>query len=638
MRIFTKENVAVNNEHKKRFTDRLQFLGIIGPFVITLTLMTVLFRGSLKNWYLFAVTLVGLPLCWKLGLKGLLTTLGLLVLSFFCMFPLFLHTEVLWQMGASISLGLGLFISHQGFEEIKDIMADLQIESESRLDNLIELDNQFKNSQKEWSVLEEEFRARVEDKDLFIQKQSEQINNLGKGNEIIENELHRMQKVNRQNIEEIELINSQRSMLEVDLMKLKEVVANFESELGHSQTDREKKYIEDNRHLTQLNHDLKEKIYQLENILNEKANHEHSLSQEAMDYEERIRKLESAVREKMALVEELHEAIIKNETQITAQQSALANNNEQIASYEHQLLSYKKAVSDRDQKIGELNQLQRDRLQDINSLQKQILDLNQRIKELEHQNEATVASLKGEAAEHEMKIQAHHTEIETLYQELEEKGAELNKFIAQNNELEQTLRQYEEQIAEFHKVDSESAQLKKQELTALNDARFALFQANLDNERLRAQISSPEIKSVPVNAEAKNLEFRNKHWLHELESLLKQNTFRKIDLQHLPKELSQEIVTLNQTKALYNQLRTQFDDKNKALEDSREKMFKLETQLEKLKKQRDQELLENTKFEKELEQAMVLKEQEVKVAEGEVIALNAIIDQLLDELKTSKQS
>lgn len=235
-------------------------------------------------------------------------------------------------------------------------------------------------------------------------------------------------------------------------------------------------------------------------------------------------------------------------------------------------------------------------------------------------------------AAQQKRINSKNLEVEVLHRELEEKGAELNKLIQRNSEADQAIEMYEEKVRDLRNEIDEKAKISHKDLTDLNEARFALFQADLDKKRLKKDLTNQDAKQpvLPV------VRPTNKHWLIQLQSILTQTKYRKVELENLPKDLKQEIVTLNQSKALYSQLRKQFEDKNKVLEEVREKLFKAESQLEKLKKQRDNALLEESAFEDELEKSLIVKNEEIQLVEDEVASLNLLVSELLQELEQEK--
>lgn len=621
----------MSTNYKKNFTDRLQFLGVVGPFVIILTLFCVLLRGSFKGWYLFFVTLAALPMSWKWQTKGFFASLGALAISYLSMYPFFESGDRLWQMGGCLSLALGLFITHLGFEEIKAMLLDLQIESQSRLDNLIELDDQLKRAKKDWDLSEEEYLAQKADKDQLIQKLSLEADSLEQASQLMDKELKHLQQLNLKYLDQIEKSSQQISKLEVEQLRASEMLQTAQHELALSITDREvsqQNQIEENEFLIQK---LNMEIFELEEKFEAQTEQESSLSQQAREYAQEMQKLEELLRDKVSEIYELHHALAIKETETLNFQREIEKRQRALLDKEKDILHNKTQIDERDQTINEFSKKNRDLEQNLLMSQANIEEMKAKIRKLELLKSELDKSQEYMQSSLEQKTKMKNLELEELNNELKQKRAQMTRLMERNNELGQAITMYEERTLALEMQNQENEKLSYSKLTEFNDARFALHQANLDKERLKKELGEIQEKGKS------NLEKKpSKHWLLQLESILKQNSFRKVDLQHLPKDLSQEIVTLNQTKALYKQLREQFEDKNKTLEEIRDKLFKAESQFEKLKKQCEQDQAKESELESELQKNLFIKDQEVKIAEDEVLSLNEIIGSLLSEIEKVK--
>ena len=124
----------------------------------------------------------------------------------------------------------------------------------------------------------------------------------------------------------------------------------------------------------------------------------------------------------------------------------------------------------------------------------------------------------------------------------------------------------EHELKEEQQGKAQEKQLN--ELKKLNEARFSLFQANLDKERLNNHTQHP----------VSNLN-SGKHWIKQLENFLVINKDKKIDFTQVPKDLSCEIISYRHLKTLYKQLRSQFEEKNKVLETTRAQYYQLENSI-----------------------------------------------------------
>lgn len=529
-------------------------------------------------------------------------------------------------MGASMSLAMGLFTTFLGFEEIKMMMMDLQIESQSRLDNLIELDDKFNRSQKDWDLSEENFKSEVREKNFLIEKLSGEADSLEKTTQMMEAQLSKLQTQNNDYIHEIEQKGKLKSRIEMELLEKKEELSKLKNELSLSQSEREGELQSENEKLSYRVNELEGQIYEIEDKVHQQEEFELNMNKEANLYEENFKKMEDSLREKMSEIYELRELLNVREKDVSKQQEEISSLTKKMEAKEHDLLDSKMQISERERKISEGQQKIRDLEQDLNMSKRSLEQTEMSLKTVQEK----LAGKESIALALEEKLKSKNKEIESLYQDLEAEGQKINDYLEREKKTALSAQNYEAKMIEIQIQLEEEKKKQFKELAKLNEARFALFQADLDKERLRAELFSKE-KEIPPKEKKPS-----RHWFLEIESILKQEKPRKIDLEKLPKDLSNEIVTLNQTKAMYKQLRLQFEEKNKVLDEVREKLFKAETELEKLSKRREEELASDSKLENELEKDLFVKEQEISSIEEEVQDLNQFIQSLLEELEESQ--
>lgn len=618
----------MREDYKKNFTDRLQFLGVVGPFILIMTFMCLLLRGSFKGWYLLAGTLVGLPVCWKWRWKGFWgTVLGLFSL-YLVMYSSFVGSETIWQFGALVSIILGLFVTHQGYEEIKAMMFDLEIESQSRLENLIELDDQLKRSQKDWDEAEGDYREQISEKDKMITRLSLEVDTYEHSSQIIQNELKELQALNLSYLDQIEKNASQISKAKTDSISAQHEVELVQQQLALSSSERESKQSDYINELLSEIERLGAQIDDLSESLLIQSRHESSLAQQADDQGEQLVRLETLVSEKTAHICDLENRLVNQSAALKDQQEATENLNQALEEKEQQIETIQSQIRDRDERLADAAEKQKEIEHELSLARENLQIRDQQTQVLKSSKEELNNSYEYLKSSMDQKLKMKQSELEQLQNQVSQNQQRLKVLSDRQLDHEGTVKLYEERVLELEEELIEQQKTQSRYLSELNDARFALEQANMDLERLREAKS--QIVEEPKVEEAKP----SKHWLLQLQSILKQSSFKKIDWQHLPKDLSQEIVTLNQTKALYKQLREQFEEKNKVLEDARAKLFKAETQVEKIKKQRDQELASESELENNLQKSLFVKDEEIKTAEEEVLALNQMVTSLLQELET----
>jgi chromosome segregation ATPase len=204
--------------------------------------------------------------------------------------------------------------------------------------------------------------------------------------------------------------------------------------------------------------------------------------------------------------------------------------------------------------------------------------------------------------------------------ELEERKAHYEVLCKEKESLYDELKRKEE---EFQKIQEQEEHLRDKqfdELKKLNDARFALYQASLDKERLKNQVRSSEIKEIAPAP---------KHWLKQLEQLLKGENIKNVDFSLLPRDLSNELLTLHETKALYKQLRGQFDEKNEILEEARAELYRAETEIEELTKAKEELDQKGSEPERYLERELLEKQEELTCMQLEVEVLSYLMKEAL---------
>ncbi len=611
-------------ENQKKIQDRFQFLGLVGPLIILLTLFCTLLKGSPKSGYLFLMPLVGLPLCWKWRWKGFTGAIGGLLLLLIILYPHFHPNERLWQIGAAFSLGLGLFTTFMGFEEIKNILLKLHLESQSRLDNLIDLDEKLKLSEETWKYEEAELQNQLEKKTESLKREQEELNSLEKMSAALRSELEGQQTANQSLLEEVENKAREISGLEQSTLKASEYSKTVERKLEQSQGDREHIILRDLELLRGNLQQKEEEIALLNDRLDDERQQQIDLDGKVAKKEEAFQNMQEALRQKVSFIQELHEKLLLREQDLKKQKDEINGLLQAINQKEHEVLTIKSGLNERDFQIQKLNQKLRDTTQDLTVARSKIEEKKLQMKTIELKSEQVVSNLENTLKTSEIQLKHNTEELERQQHNLERKEAQIDSL---TQDKESLVEQYECRLIELEEVRSKEDELVSRqfdELKKLNDTRFALYQASLDKERLKKAIVSPT--ETP------------KHWLLQVEQLLKGDRSKRFDFSAFPKELSRDLLTLNQTKALYKQLRTQFDEKHEALEEARRELYKAETEENKRSKQSEHQNLNESPQERILEEDLSSKAEEIHCMESEVEVLNGLVLKLMKELETASST
>ncbi|MBN4066923.1 hypothetical protein JYU14_02450 [Simkania negevensis] len=159
---------------EKKLENRVQFWAVLGPFSIILGLFVSFLKPSVQGLYLPFTIMVGIPLCLLWQKKGLMITLTLIFLSVALNFHNIPIEDRFWQAGLAIVMALSFFVTTLSFEEVATSMKRMRKESESRLKNLLFLDEKLKSTGLQWHHDRENFSVKlkqmVTDADRVITK------------------------------------------------------------------------------------------------------------------------------------------------------------------------------------------------------------------------------------------------------------------------------------------------------------------------------------------------------------------------------------------------------------------------------------------------------------------------------------
>ncbi len=132
----------------KNVINQFRFWVILGPLVMLLTFFAALVKVSTPYLLIPSVALVGLPLSWRGKLPGLALTLSLFAGTMAYYYPMFSVDERFWQVGLCMAFSIACVIIALCSEETEGLLDAVELESESRLDNLRLIDEKFKVAKK----------------------------------------------------------------------------------------------------------------------------------------------------------------------------------------------------------------------------------------------------------------------------------------------------------------------------------------------------------------------------------------------------------------------------------------------------------------------------------------------------------
>jgi chromosome segregation ATPase len=134
---------------ERKVENQVQFWALLGPFVVLLSIAILLFKVS-DHWYIPLSALVGIPLCVKWQMKGMAASLVLLSILLLSNYQDLELGERYWHIGLSLAMAFSFIILTLSLEEAQGLLQKLQLESDSRLENFIKLDQKWKEAEAVW--------------------------------------------------------------------------------------------------------------------------------------------------------------------------------------------------------------------------------------------------------------------------------------------------------------------------------------------------------------------------------------------------------------------------------------------------------------------------------------------------------
>lgn len=129
---------------EKSIQQQVQFWGAIGPLMTIFTLLVCMMKHSVLQYGFPISLLIAIPLCWKWKFRGLAISLGVLLSIIAYHFFGIPMEEKLWFVGISFAAIASLIITTLSFDEVTQLIDSVQIESKSRLETLLKLDENLR--------------------------------------------------------------------------------------------------------------------------------------------------------------------------------------------------------------------------------------------------------------------------------------------------------------------------------------------------------------------------------------------------------------------------------------------------------------------------------------------------------------
>lgn len=164
------EEADIQTEDKV-LTGRVQFWTLLGPWLIVATVLVAVLKPEAPSTLAF-LAVGGMLVCWKYRMGGLWFSLAAIILFELITLSSVQVHERFWYVGTGISLALALAVTTMALEEIRELAERLSIESDSRLEALVQADDRLKVHEQAWKEERQAFLDKAkEDQEVIISTQ-----------------------------------------------------------------------------------------------------------------------------------------------------------------------------------------------------------------------------------------------------------------------------------------------------------------------------------------------------------------------------------------------------------------------------------------------------------------------------------
>jgi len=147
---------------KAKFETQSQLWAISGPCILLLTLLVQLIKVRAPDLVIPSLALLSVPICWKWKMPGLLGVLSIISLYLLVTFSGVPVEERFWHVGIAMATALALVVTTLSLEEVDTVVKALGVESQSRLDSLVRIDEKLKSAQRAWQQERTDLTGRMQ--------------------------------------------------------------------------------------------------------------------------------------------------------------------------------------------------------------------------------------------------------------------------------------------------------------------------------------------------------------------------------------------------------------------------------------------------------------------------------------------
>jgi hypothetical protein len=163
------ENIGRFFQLDMRSEKKIQFLFLLGPIFLILSLYLASYGKDLPNFDLWGVVILSCLFCYKFRYTGLFISLVILFASVMIKHTIILSNH-LWQFGLESSIALGITITCISFEKISSFIDDLEEKRKKLSKKLSSAEDELNKEEVHYSQLKNEYQNKI---DSLIAKMEE---------------------------------------------------------------------------------------------------------------------------------------------------------------------------------------------------------------------------------------------------------------------------------------------------------------------------------------------------------------------------------------------------------------------------------------------------------------------------------
>ena len=552
----------------KKVETQVQFWTLLGPFFVLLSIAVLLFKVS-PHWYFPVSALIGIPLCVKWRMKGMAISLGTLFLLAGLSFQYLELDDRYWHVGLSLAMAFSFIVLTLSLEEAQGLVSKLQLESQSRLDNFLLLDDKWKAAELNW--FQEKEKSKIE-----VEALTQEIGLVQEGKQTF----YKLAQLSK---EELIQVREQHDHLLQDLTYKKVHISQLQERLEETEmtvqefvnSDSEKKIQSLTLNLNSLEREtetLKARVALVQNEIKVAQAEKEAL---IADKEGLIAEKEDFINEKQHLINEKESLITEREIFILERENLLEEKKrliEEINGSKQELDANKQElnISKERERLSLIDQQQRSLLaqkeleekellftREIHHLTEQIQFKTEQMIQSQVELESNQIKLKAIQAELKIKSEEHESALQRVHElsletkELSEERSHLFYAAEQQKKLERDVILFQRQLSDLQEelvqaqmqIQVQQQQLQREEQTKQQLQEQLHAQKLKEEEKAKEAVSNKEEKSI-----------NREHSSIEAKVAASSSQTRSVDL-------------------LYNQLKEQFKQKCTVLDETRRELF-----------------------------------------------------------------